>query len=158
MSGSLNLLEKDFEAAVVSKIAALGVAGVEVTGAWQPAEAGTVKATEAADAVAACAVAVAPRSYDTASVPTCALAVSVALLVRMECAPDGAKVAEIVAPLFALFQTWQNNFGQMSDDLALAGEFEPQWFRLDGGDGPTPDRQKRVWSVSQSFTVYGTAV
>lgn len=149
------MIEKDLESRIVSKFEALNLSGVKVLGMWQSAMAGSVKGVEAGESKASLSVAVGLRQYDSFSSPRAEFTVGYALKVRVEVSPDGSALSTYMAAILGLLSTWQQNVDTMKTDLAVANEFTPAGFRLDGGDVKLDDAVS-AWSVAGSFVVRGT--
>ncbi len=149
------MIEQDIEKAVIERVGAIGIDGMDVSGLWQPSAEGVVKGTEGSGSTAFLAVVANPRSSETFSLPRADITVSLALAVLVDRAPDGDALREFTEPLFALLADWQANISSVKADFTVEG-FNPVGFRLDGGN-VSYDRAARAWSVSQSFTLRGIA-
>lgn len=151
------MVEREVEARVVERIAgalaARGIGGAFVFGAWQPAEAGTVKGREPEGAAAVVAVAASPKSCETFAVPKADVPCAVALMVRDEADPDGTLFAACAGALSALLDGWHLSLADVKRDLASA-HFSPAGLRLDGGS-VSHDEAQGAWTAARSFTVRG---
>ncbi len=147
------MVERELEKAIIDAVAALGIEGVALTGAWQGAASGAVKGVESASARAVCAVSVRPRTYETFTTPRADFAASIALAVRREMCPDGAALSGIAGPILEMLDGWQKSIGTLRaalpvDRLGICG------LRLDGGEVAF-DEGRGAWTVSQTFTIRG---
>lgn len=147
------MIERDIEKATIAKVQALAIDGLSVTGIWQPSASGVVKGVEDSAFVASLAVVAKPRTYQSFSLPRADLAVSLALRVLIDRAPDGEALHDFTAPLDALLEDWQANIDSVKTDFTVP-RFNPCGFRLDGGE-VSFDRAAMAWLVTQSFTLRG---
>lgn len=145
------MIERDIEAAVVAKVAALGLSGVSVDGFWQRSAAGTVKGQELPEHSAFVRITAGLRSFGTFSSPKADVPVAISIGIREETSPDGAAVADFAAPVAALLQRWQSSVDAVKRDFAVKG-FSPCGIRIDGGDVAVNDS---FWTVVHRFTVRG---
>ena len=148
------MIEKDIERAVIKAVAALRMDGLDIGGFWQPAPDGAVKSQETPEASAFLRVAAGTRSFETFSTPRADIPVALSLSVRIETAPTGEALAAYTEPLMALLQGWQMSIETVKNDFAVQG-FAPCGFRLDGGEVGTVGEPRRVWTVTQKFTLRG---
>lgn len=145
------MIEQELEKAIIDAVAALGLDGVALTGAWQGA--GEVKGVENASARAVCAVSVRPRTYETFTTPRADFAASLALAVRREMCPDGSALSGIADPILEMLDGWQRSIETLRgavkvERLGICG------LRLDGGEVAF-DEGRGAWTVSQTFTIRG---
>ena len=147
------MIERDIEKAVIARVKALAVDGLQVVGMWQASAAGIVRGLEGADFTAALSVAAKPKTFQTFSLPTADIPVSLTLSVRAERAPDGDALHDFTAPVAALLDDWQASIASVKTDFTLSN-FNPCGFRLDGGE-VSFDRNATAWVVTQSFTLRG---
>lgn len=153
------MIEKTIEANIIAAVEALGLPGLVVRGAWQPAAVGKVKGEETeSSAPAALAVAVAPRALEQFGFGICSMDVRLALAVRADLCPTGAAIETYAEPIADLLETWNATMDCDHDcGLAVAGRFQPGGLQMTGGEGPTFDRQLAIWSVTFSFSLRGVA-
>lgn len=147
------MIEKLIEKAAIDAFDALGIEGLSVDGFWQPAEGGIVKAIESFNGPAKLTVHAQPRAFQTFTSSVAEIPVSVALAIMVECAPDGAALAEFTEPVADLLQTWQTRIADVKSAFTVEG-FAPSGFRLDGGDAQI-DQGTRTWAILYTFTLRG---
>ena len=146
------LVEKRIMEQIETALTLSGVEGVKVYGAWQPADAGAVKAVETADALGLVSVKVSPREYATPTVPHATLATTVAFSMRAEADPTGAKRLAVADAISQLLFSWQDSFAAFAaafagiDGLAVCG------FTLSGGDVGV-DRTASLWTYTHNLTI-----
>ena len=148
------MIEKDIERATIVAISRLGLVNIDIDGYWQPAADGAVKGSECPDNCAILRVAAGPRSFETFSSPRADVPVALSLAVRIEADPTGEALAGYTEPLMALLQGWQMSIESVKNDFSVPG-FAPVGLRLDGGDVGFADKPRRVWTVTQKFTLRG---
>ena len=148
------MIEKDIERAVISAISALRMDGLDGDGFWQSAADGSVKGGEKPQAKAFLRVAAGTRSFEAFTTPRADIPVALSLSVRIEAAPTGGALAGYTEPLMALLQGWQMSIEAVRNDFSVPG-FAPVGLRLDGGDVGFAGEPRRVWTVTQKFTVRG---
>lgn len=147
-------IEKIIVDAVKATLSAANVSGIQVVGAWQPAALGEIKAVSDKSARGMMTVKVAPRSHDTFTIVEASFTVSVILSVRAEMDASGIGYLEVTDAVAGVIYPWQKRFSNYADAFAVAGEFDPTGFRLDGGDCGL-DVGSGVWTWRQDFTIQG---
>lgn len=150
------MLELEIEKNIVAAIRALGLNGLVVRGAWNPAD---VK-IEDEGCNAVLDVHVPPRSFDAFGHPAITFSVALDFAIRADIWPDGSALEAFVSPVADLVQSWNLTLFAGGPDCGLGvdGMFEPAGVQLTGGDSPTLDRERSVWSVGIDFTLRGTAL
>lgn len=149
------LLEKQIESAIITAIEGLQIDDVDIFGSWQKSEEGTVKSEEGADSRALVVVGVAPRSYDSFSLPEISFDCVVSVVIRVDQCPTGSELEEIYEPISDLLETWNTvNTGEMITDLTIDDRFSPGGVNVSGGSGP--EYRDGSWIINNRFTLRGT--
>lgn len=149
------MIEADIEAKIAAKLtAALDDESIQVLTAWGVATDGAIKAHEGADAHGYLTVKVAPRQYETFTIPKANFSVIIQLDMRAETDADGARIRSAASAMTGIIWAWQDSFLAVADDFAGIARFTPVGFRLDGGDVGV-DRDTRVWTFTQNLTICG---
>lgn len=152
------MTEQKIERIVIDELAhALssdGVEGVQSIGAWQTGTDGSLKAFEGGTARGVLAVKVAPRTYDTPTIPDAVMQVDVSLTMRADLDGDGSSWLSATDAIVQRMQLWQDGYSDYAQTFALSGEFTPTGFNLIGGDCGL-DRDACTWNYSQSFNLHG---
>lgn len=152
------MIEKSIEANIIAAIEALNLTGLVVHGSWQAANVGEVKDTEDSS-LAALAVAVSPRSFETFGFGICSMEVALSLAVRTDLCPTGAALETYVDPIANLLQKW--NLEMDCDHpcgMGVEGKFDPGGLQMSGGSGPELDREAGIWAITFNFAIKGVAV
>ena len=98
-------------------------------------------------------VAASPPQYDAFTVPSCSIAVGIAVEIRRETAPDGAALAAVVEPIAAVLNGLQ---ADVENVAALSSEsFDADGARLDGGQPPMFDATANAWRIVRPLTIRG---
>ena len=149
------MIEADIEARLAEVLKkALGDETIQCLTAWGVAADGAVKAQEGADASGYLTIKVAPRQYETFTVPKANFTATIQLDLRAETDFDGARIKSAASAITSVIWAWQDSFLLFAGDFADIARFTPIGFRLDGGDVGI-DRAARVWTFSQNLTICG---
>lgn len=147
------MIEKKIEKAVMDKLSAINLKGVDIDGFWQTAPGGAVKGMERPEARAVLRVAASPAAFEAFSSPKAEVSVAIALVIRQDISPSGEAIEELTAPVFAMLEGWQMSVELVKNDFTIEG-FIPCGIRLDGG-GVEPPTANNTWVITQKFTLKG---
>lgn len=95
-----------------------------------------------------------PRSYSTATIPTCQINVQLNVLVRADVDYNGVNYLDVTSKVMNVLENWQKCYDDTHEDFTLSGEFECTGYRLDSGNF-TLDQTGKTWQYSHSMTVFG---
>lgn len=121
-----------------------------VVGVWDVADEGEVKGQGDAS-VAAIAVAVGIRSYNSFCEPQADIPCTVALTVRRDACPTGGELAEMIEPLMHKINVWNADYNEVLDELNT-DSFDIGGFQMTGGD---TTQNETAWTVRILFTLRG---
>ena len=153
------MIEQELETKIVTAIQALGVAGLEVRGLWNPVAAGLVKGEEADASIPADAIVrVSPRGYGSYTIPNVTFDCAIALVVRTDLDSTGSILAAAVDAISTKLAAWHETVCEdNAAGLAFDG-FMPGGFSVPVGSGPEFDRPSATWVVTFPFSIEGTLV
>lgn len=144
------IAEKQIEKTLVDKLRSM-FDDVYIAGSWQNT---TLKDHEENQPVAI-KVLTAPRLYQTHTMPTCDISISIVCAIRYDADPDGNKLVDIATGIMNMLQRWQHDINLVVDDFTVEGQFDPAGLRLDGGTPPSVDVKNGIWTLSQDLTIRG---
>lgn len=149
------MVEQQIEQRVIDKIkSALSscVESVQVFGQLQstPDE---LKGMEDSKADAFVAVKASPRSYSTATIPTCEIQVQVNAVIRADKDFDGKTYLDANNAMMEVFENWQKCYDDTHEDFTLS-DFSCSGFRLDQGSFQVLTNEK-AWNYQQGMTIFG---
>lgn len=154
----MSLTEQKIEKIVIDKLesalSAEDITSLQFIGAWQPSEEYDVKALEDGRKAGVVAVKVAPRSYDTPTIPDGQFNVQITLTMRAEADATGRSYLNATDVISSVTHKWQKSYGDYATDFAIEDEFQPTGYNLDSGDVGL-DKENCVWTFQQNFTLYG---
>lgn len=151
------MVEQKIEQKIIEKLtSALQGAGVQrflVTGRLSANE-NTVKGLESSENDVIIVVKTSPRSYSTATIPTCQLNYEVNCLVRADVDYSGMTYLGVTDALIDVFQRWQRCYDDTHADFTLPDEFRCAGFQLGTGEFGL-DQTGKVWNYNHALTVFG---
>lgn len=152
------LIEKDVEAKIVEmlKTAVAGLSGVEIVGSWQSSNVGEVKGEEKSTDRIRLAVATGAPEFSSWLASDADIPVAIAVTVRQDTAPTAAEVATVMEPVSGMLLNLQLESNADVSAALSVEKFNVDGVRLDPGDPPVYDAQRKRWRISRSFTVRGT--
>lgn len=113
-----------------------------------------LKAVERTEADALVVVKASPRSYSTATIPTCLIPVTVNVLIRADKDWNGANYISVSDQILGLFQSWQRCLDDAHETFEISGTFAVSGYQL--GDGNfTFGRDSVTWQYTHAMTIYG---
>lgn len=121
-----------------------------IVGVWDVADEGDVKGRGDAS-VAAIAVAVGIRSYNSFCEPQADIPCTVALTVRRDACPTGGEFANLIEPLMDKINVWNADYNEVLDELST-DTFDIGGFQMTGGDTA---QNETAWTARISFTLRG---
>ena len=95
-----------------------------------------------------------PRSYSTATIPTCEVPVTVTALVRADVDYQGQLNFDVLSKLLDVYEHWQKCYDDTHDEFSISEKFNCTGYRLDTGTFSTLQADK-VWQYDHSMTVLG---
>ncbi len=144
------MIEKDLEDRIVAAIAALGVRGLAVLGAWSTPD------EETPETVVTLMVTVAPRSYSRFTVCEAIFPVSLELVASSAADADGSCFIAAATAISDLLHSWNmNRSNEAKTALSVEGVLQIGGIRVAGGDTPYLDRAAGRRSVSFNFEAVG---
>lgn len=153
------MIEQTLEDRVLYKIssalAGSGVGNVQTLAQLRASEG--VKATEKADADVYIVAKSSPRSYSTATIPTCQIDISLNVLVRADVDYNGAGYLGVTSKIMDVLQHWQRCYQDTHEDFAIEGEFSVSGFQLGSGSFAL-DSSAKTWQYTHSFSVFGVVL
>lgn len=152
------MIEQNIEDKVLEKVASvLSADGINVqyTGQLKASEA--VKAVESASSDVFIIAKSSPRSYSTATIPTCQIDVMLNVLVRADIDCKGANYLDVTSKVMNILQHWQRCYDDTHEDFTVEGEFDCSGFQLGSGNF-TLDSTGKTWQYSHSMTIYGVVL
>lgn len=149
------MIEQQIEDRVLGKVAnALSATGINVQYTGQLKGTDGVKALENADSDVFIIAKSSPRSYSTATIPTCQIGVTLNVLVRADIDYNGVNYLDVTSKVMDILENWQKCYDDTHEDFTLSGEFECSGYRLDNGNF-TLDSTGKTWQYSHSMTILG---
>ena len=149
------MIEQQIENRVIEKVtSALSATGANVQYAGQLQATEGVKALENADSDVFIIAKASPRSYSTATIPTCQIGVTLNVLVRADVDYNGVNYLGVTSKVMDILENWQKCYDDTHEDFTLSGEFECSGYRLDGGNF-TLDSTGKTWQYSHNMTIFG---
>lgn len=146
------IIEKRICDKFAEALAAAGVDGVQILGAWQSPDDGR-KGLEEGLSRGYLSVKVSPRAFDSFTMSDGSLAVRLELNVRAEQDTRGVDYLAITDALTRVVYLWHRSYDVGRADFST-DDFFYTGFRLDGGDCGM-DRDRCVWTWIQTLTVQG---
>lgn len=147
------MIEQVIEKIVVDRLVeAVEDDDIQVIGTWQKATNG-LKSNEDYSSKGVVVVKAYPRSYETPTIPSCAIDIEVTLNIRADVDFNGNDYLDITDKINQVFQEWQNDFTSY-EQLFNIQEFIPTGYQLNGGNVGM-DRNECIWTVQQSMIIYG---
>lgn len=113
-----------------------------------------LKGVENANLDALVVVKASPRSYATATIPTCSIPVTVNVLIRADRDWNGANYISVSDKILGLFQTWQRCLDDAHETFEISGTFAVSGYQLNDGDF-TFVRDTATWQYTHNMTIYG---
>lgn len=121
----MNMIEQNIEDKVLAKVAAVlsneGM-NVQYTGQLQASE--KIKAFENASSDVFIIAKSSPRSYSTATIPTCQINVNLIVLVRADVDYNGVNYLDVTSKVMNILQHWQRCYDDTHEDFTVEGEFD----------------------------------
>ena len=149
------MIEQQIENRVIEKVtSALSATGANVQYAGQLQATEGVKALENANSDVFIIAKASPRSYSTATIPTCQIGVTLNVLVRADVDYNGVNYLDVTSKVMDILENWQKCYDDTHEDFTLSGEFECSGYRLDSGNF-TLDSTGKTWQYSHSMTILG---
>lgn len=147
------LTEREIESKLKTVVASLyedNATKPVIVGVWDVADEGEVKGQGDAS-VAAIAVAVGIRSYNSFCQPQADIPCTVALTVRRDACPTGGEFANLIEPLMEKINMWNADYNEVLDELST-DTFDIGGFQMTGGDTA---QNETAWTARISFTLRG---
>lgn len=152
------MIEQNIEDKVLAKVAsALSAAGVDVQYAGQLQAVNGIKALENASSDVFIIAKSSPRSYSTATIPTCQINVTLNVLVRADTDYTGMNYLDVTSKVMNILQHWQRCYDDTHEDFTVEGEFDCTGYQLGSGDF-TLDNTGKTWQYSHSMTIFGVVL
>lgn len=153
------MIEQNIEDKVLAKVSnALSAAGIvniqffSQLGAYEDG-----KGIENADDGVIIIAKSSPRSYSTATIPTCQIDVQLNVLVRADIDYNGINYLAVTSKAIDVLQHWQRCYDDTHEDFTVEGEFDCTGYQL--GDGSFAlDNTGKVWQYTHSMTVFGVVL
>ena len=152
------MIEQTIEDKVLSKVAGILSAcniTVQYTGQLKATDA--VKAIENTSSDVFIIAKSSPRSYSSATIPTCQINVTLNTLVRADIDYNGMDYLTVTDKVMNILQHWQRCYDDTHEDFTVDGEFDCTGFQLGNGDF-TLDSTGKTWQYSHTMTVFGVVL
>ena len=152
------MIEQNIEDKVLAKVAAvLSADGVNVQYTGQLQAVDGIKALENASSDVFIIAKSSPRSYSTATIPTCQINVTLNVLVRADTDYTGMNYLDVTSKVMNILQHWQRCYDDTHEDFTVEGEFDCTGYQLGNGDF-TLDNTGKAWQYSHSMTIFGVVL
>ncbi len=152
------MIEQNIEDKVLAKVASvLSAAGVDVQYAGQLQAVNGIKALENASSDVFIIAKSSPRSYSTATIPTCQIDVQLNVLVRADVDYNGVNYLAVTDKVMNVLQHWQRCYDDTHEDFTVQGEFDCTGYQLGSGNF-TLDSTGKTWQYSHSMTIFGVVL
>lgn len=147
------LIEKIIIDSINEKLESNNLEDIQVIGVWQTTNQDKVKGLEDENVEGVVSINVAPRRYETFTIPDAEFTISVALILRADIDYTGQKLLQITEIISGIFHEWQKSYSAINKTFSM-DSFLPTGFRLDGGECGC-DETKTIWTYAQSFVLKG---
>lgn len=152
------MIEQNIEDKVLAKVAAvLSADGVNVQYTGQLQAVDGIKALENASSDVFIIAKSSPRSYSTATIPTCQINVTLNVLVRADVDYTGLNYLDVTSKVMNILQHWQRCYDDTHEDFTVQGEFDCTGYQLGSGNF-TLDNTGKTWQYSHSMTIFGVVL
>lgn len=95
-----------------------------------------------------------PRSYATATIPTCQIDVTMNALVRADKDWHGTTYLGVTSALMDVLEHWQKCYPDTHVEFSVPNKFRCVGYQLDTGSFGL-DQTGKVWNYEHSMTIYG---
>lgn len=152
------MIEQTIEDKVLSKVAGtLSACNITVQYTGQLKATDAVKGIENASSDVFIIAKSSPRSYSSATIPTCQINVTLNTLVRADIDYNGMDYLTVTDKVMNILQHWQRCYDDTHEDFTVDGEFDCTGFQLGNGDF-TLDSTGKTWQYSHTMTVFGVVL
>ena len=152
------MIEQNIEDKVLAKVAAvLSADGVNVQYTGQLKATDGIKALENASSDVFIIAKSSPRSYSTATIPTCQINLTLNVLVRADSDYTGMNYLDVTSKVMNILQHWQRCYDDTHEDFTVENEFDCTGYQLGSGNF-TLDKTGKTWQYSHSMTIYGVVL
>lgn len=153
------MIEQNIEDKVLEKVydalSADGIQNIQLVGQLGACEG--IKGLENANSDVIIIAKSSPRSYSTATIPTCQIQVQLNVLVRADIDYDGTNYLDVTSKIMNVLQHWQRCYDDTHEDFTVEGEFDCSGYQLDSGNF-TLDNTGKTWQYTHSMTVFGVVL
>ena len=98
-----------------------------------------------------------PRQYESPTIPTCRIDLTVNVLVRADLDWNGKKYLDVISETTSVLEQWQKCLQDTHGDFSFEDEFDCVGFQLGSGTYSF-DPQDKTWQYSHSMTVFGVTL
>lgn len=153
------MIEQNIECKVLEKVAsALSATGIQNVQTYSQLNAyDDVKGIEDATCDVMIIAKSSPRSYSTATIPTCQIDVQLNVLVRADVDYNGENYLAVTSKIMDVLQHWQRCYDDTHEDFTVEGEFDCTGYQLGSGNF-TLDGTGKTWQYTHSMTVFGVVL
>lgn len=152
------MIEQQIEDRVLAKVAGVlsaDIANVQYAGQLQAVDG--IKSLEDASSDVFIIAKSSPRSYSTATIPTCQIDVQLNVLVRADTDYTGMNYLDVTSKVMNILQHWQRCYDDTHEDFTVQGEFDCTGYQLGSGSF-TLDSTGKTWQYSHSMTIFGVVL
>ena len=152
------MIEQQIEDRVMAKVTGVlsaDIANVQYAGQLQAVDG--IKSLEDASSDVFIIAKSSPRSYSTATIPTCQIDVQLNVLVRADVDYNGVNYLAVTDKVMNVLQHWQRCYDDTHEDFTVQGEFDCTGYQLGSGNF-TLDSTGKTWQYSHSMTIFGVVL
>ena len=152
------MIEQQIEDRVFAKVTGVlsaDIANVQYAGQLQAVDG--IKSLEDASSDVFIIAKSSPRSYSTATIPTCQIDVQLNVLVRADVDYNGVNYLSVTDKVMNVLQHWQRCYDDTHEDFTVQGEFDCTGYQLGSGNF-TLDSTGKTWQYSHSMTIFGVVL
>ena len=152
------MIEQQIEDRVLAKVTSVlsaDIANVQYAGQLQAVDG--IKAFEDASSDVFIIAKSSPRSYSTATIPTCQIDVQLNVLVRADVDYNGVNYLAVTDKVMNVLQHWQRCYDDTHEDFTVQSEFDCTGYQLGSGNF-TLDSIGKTWQYSHSMTIFGVVL
>lgn len=152
------MIEQQIEDRVLAKVTGVlsaDIANVQYAGQLQAVDG--IKAFEDESSDVFIIAKSSPRSYSTATIPTCQIEIQLNVLVRADVDYNGVNYLAVTDKVMNVLQHWQRCYDDTHEDFTVQGEFDCTGYQLGSGNF-TLDSTGKTWQYSHSMTIFGVVL
>lgn len=153
------MIEQNIECKVLEKVSSkLSTAGIQNVQVYSQLNAyDDVKGIEDANSDVMIIAKSSPRSYSTATIPTCQIDVQLNVLVRADVDFNGANYLAVTNQIMNVLQHWQRCYDDTHIDFSVENEFDCTGYQLGSGNFAL-DGTGKIWQYTHTMTVFGVVL